>query len=92
MDRQELLRFISKIIASSEGRTVECSLRELASIIERAGEDESLVRLAEDTADAWLEAYDLGKKKKGGEITEVELGRIIREGRERISRREASRC
>ena len=92
MDRQELLRFISKIIANSEAKTVECSLNELAGILRNAGEDESLIQLTEDTAKAWVEAHELGSRKKGREITEDELGRVIREGRERIKRQEAFRC
>ena len=92
MDRQELLAFISKIIAAGEGRTVECSLKELVYILEREEEDESIVQLAKDTAEAWLEAYELGKKKRGAEVTEDEIGRVIREGRERKRRQEAFRC
>ena len=92
MNEQELLAFISGIIANGSEQKVQLSLMELRNILERSGVEERLLTIVKDLIDTAREAAVLGASKKGKDVTMEELGKIIREGRERIRREEAFRC
>ena len=91
MTEQELLKFISRIIACGDPTSIGHALKELKAILEREGVDPKLLELLKDLADANREAADLGKRKNGAEVNMGEIGKAIRDGRERIQR-EAFRC
>ena len=92
MDEKELLAFISGIIANGNERKVQLSLTELLGILERADVEERLLAIVRDLIDTAREAASLGASKKGKDVTMEELGKSIRDGRERIRREEAFRC
>ncbi len=92
MEKQELLNFISKIITNGNDRNVEAALLEFADILERVGEPDEFTELVRNLAKANQEASVLGKQKQGAPVSEDEIGKAIREGRERIKRAEAFRC
>lgn len=92
MTQEEILKFIDQIIASGESESVRLSLTELAKILERNNEPKPLVEQVEDLAKAYVEATELGNQKNGAPVTSEEIGKAIREGRERIKRQEAYRC
>ena len=92
MTEQELLKFISRIIACGDETSISYALRELKDILEREGVEQALLDKIEDAARASREMADLGKDKRGADILPDELGKAIRDGRERIRRMEAMRC
>ena len=89
---QDLKRFISRIIACGIEKNIRNSLSELGSILQNEGVDFELQTLLHDVILASQEMAELGKSKGNTDITDEELGKALRESRERIRREESFRC
>ncbi|MCR5332366.1 MAG: hypothetical protein K6E62_14465 [Lachnospiraceae bacterium] len=89
---QEVMRFISRIIASGNTENIRLSLDELGKILGREGASTGVMQLIDDACDACPELAELGNVKKGADITSDELGTVLRESRERIRREQSYRC
>lgn len=92
MTENELLEFVSRIIASGREENIKYSVLELKKILEREGESSRLIDLIDGLDIAAPEAAELGEKSRGRAVTWNEIGRAIREGRERERRRMEYRC
>ncbi len=90
--KQNLLRFISRIIGSGIEDNIRSSLSELNGILRDEGADLSLLMLLHDVILASREMAELGESKDNSDVTDDELGKAIRKSRERIRREEAFRC
>lgn len=91
LTEEELLRFISRIIACGNRWSIEAALGELKSILEREGADVSMSATLEELAKASPELADLGKNTRKN-VTGQQLGEVLREYRERIRREQEFRC
>jgi len=92
VNEKELLEFIAQIIACGIDENIKYSFIELRNIIEREGADRELVTMMTDLIVASPEAAQLGEKKHGAPVTMDEIGKVIRDGRERKRRQDAYRC
>ena len=91
MTEEELLAFISRIIASGTQRSINLTLWELMRILERDEADEKYIKLVGDLCDAAFEMSNLGKRKNGDVVSMDELATALREYRDR-KERESRRC
>ena len=104
MDENEFLRFVSRIIACGNETSVNLALKELKCIVGGSGLSQRLNDTLDGLIETSREAAGLGnmKQKKnrdkndarftGVELSMEELGKAIREGRERIRREKEYRC
>jgi hypothetical protein len=91
MTEEELLAFISRIIASGAPDNIRLTLLELRRILERDEADEKYIKLLDDLGDAYYEMSKLGKRKSGDAVSMDELATALREYRDR-KERESRRC
>ena len=104
MDENEFLRFVSRIIACGNETSINMALKELKSIVGQSELSQNLNETLDGLIETSREVAELGntKQKKnrdkndarftGVEISMEELGKVIREGRERIRRQREYRC
>lgn len=104
MNETEFLRFVSRIISCGNEESIALSLKELEDIIVRNGLPMKYTALLEGLIQTKKEAAELGIKKQkqnrggnepeytGVELTMEEIGKAIRDGRERIRQEREFRC
>ena len=92
ISEQELLKFISRIIACGTEGNIMNALEELEGILSNEGANLSTITLVRDAVKAAPELASLGTEKKNKDVTRDEFGKALREARERIRREEAYRC
>ena len=103
MDEQEFLRFVSRIIACGNEESVRLALTQLEEIVVRDNFPLRLLDVLEGLIETSREAAMLGNEKQktrgkgeprytGVELSMEELGKVIRQGRERIRREREFRC
>ena len=98
MNEAEFRAFVTRLVLCGDRTSVRNSLTELMCILIREDAEYYLIDLVKELIEVDHEMAELGKNlkkrldKNGEDVTMEELGKAIREGRERIRREAAFRC
>ena len=98
MNEAEFRAFVTRLVLCGDRTSVRNSLTELMCILIREDAEDYLIDLVKELIEVDHEMAELGKNlknrldKNGEDVTMEELGKAIREGRERIRREAAFRC